>query len=284
MKIWTLLALLVSTAAPAQEVVKVFSDKGSFFLRAPKKHPLGMGEEVTMVTDAQGAKPVGTAIVMEVTGALVRISLDEESTKAGARFARLPVAAAAKPRPATEVAVAAKPADKPPALPPLKGRLENGPIRVTLNNEGDVAWTGCELRFDDGSHYDLGELAAHTEDTVMKIKFKSPPGPLDDHVVVRCDEGETKFVFANPQSPGDLKGYVENTGGGRVIVHNTSDVAWNRCDVRKVDRSHYVMGSLKARDHETIGSRNFKKEDEPSTAATELSLRCKEGMLKVDLK
>lgn len=285
-----LLALLLSTAAWSQDVVKVFSDKGSFFLRSDKKNPVAVGTEVPMFTDAAGTKAAGGAIVMEVTGALARITLDEDATKANARFARLTAGPAAAPAAKAEPKAEARPGltPAPTGLPVLKGRLENGPIRVTIHNDSDVSWTECQLRFDDGRTYDVGDMASNSEDTVITLKFKSPPKPpepLYDHVTVTCDEGETKFFFANPRSPGTLKGYAENMGSGRVDVHNTGDVTWQRCDVRKPDRTHYIMSKLKPRDSETIRSGAFVREAEDKPpAATELSFKCKQGLMRLSLK
>lgn len=287
MRTLMLLALLISTAAWSQDVVKVFSDKGSFFLRSDKKNPVAVGTEVPMFSDAAGLKPAGAAIVMEVTGALARVTLDEDATRANARFAKItaglgPKGGDAKPAAAVEKAPSA------PGGPALKGRLENGPIRVTIHNDSDVSWSDCELRFDDGRTYDLGDMASNSEDTVITLKFKSPPRPpepLYDHVLVTCDEGETKFYFANPRSAGTLKGYAENVGSGRVDIHNTGEVTWQRCDVRKPDRTHYIMSKLKPRDSETIRSGAFIKDPEAKAPdATELSLKCKQGVMRLSLK
>ncbi len=291
-----LLALLISTAAWSQDVVKVFSDKGNFFLRSDKKNPVAVGTEVPMFSDAAGTRAAGTAIVMEVTGALARVTLDEDATKANARFAKLGGSAAAPAAAAPAAAPPAAPAAKneaprltpaPTGLPVLKGRLSSG-LRVVINNDSDVSWTECELRFDDGRTYDLGDMASNSEDTVITLKFKSPPKPpepLYDNVLVTCDEGETRFFFANPRSPGTLKGYAENMGSGRVDIHNTGDVTWQRCDVRKPDRTHYIMSKLKPRDSETIRSGAFNKEAEPKAPdATELALKCKQGLMRISLK
>jgi hypothetical protein len=283
------LALLVSTAAWSEEIVKVFSDKGNFFLRSDKKNPVAVGTEVQMFTDAAGTKEAGTAIVMELTGALARITLDEDATKANARFAKIAGGAAAGGGAAkADAKPAAEKAPSGASGPALKGRLSNGPIRVTINNDSDVSWTDCQLRFDDGRTYELGDMASNSEDTVITLKFKSPPKPpppLYDHVLVTCDEGETKFLFANPRSPGTLKGYAEDKGGGRVDIFNTGDVTWQRCDVRKPDRTHYIMAKLKPRDQETIRSGAFMADaQEKPPDATELSLKCKQGHVKLSLK
>ena len=103
-------------------------------------------------------------------------------------------------------------------------------------------------------------------------------------MVVTCDEGETKFMFANPHSPGALKGYAENAGGGRVTMHNTSDVMWTRCDVRKPDKTHYIMEKLKPKEWDSISSGNFVKEKElEPPPATILALVCKQGQMQIDL-
>ncbi len=277
--IWVVL-LAVSSAAFAQDVLKVFEDKGSFFVRVDKKRPLAVGAELSMATDAAGTKAAGSAIVMELKGALARITLDEEAAKANARYAVIP----AEGKPAAAAAPAPAPAEK---RPQLKGRLETG-VRIGIVNESDINWTECELRFDDGRFYPLGQLGAHSDDTVLPFKFSRPPGPpepLYDHVLVSCDEGDTKFMFDNLRSPGKLKGYVENLGGGRIIVHNSGDTDWHRCDVRKPDKSHYIMEKLSARDQESIRSGNFIKEKEPEPPkATVLVLRCKEGELSLPLR
>lgn len=283
MRLSLLLSVLISTAAWSQDVVKVISDKGSFFLKNDKKNPLAVGTEVSMFSDAKGEKPAGTATVMEVTGALARIALDEDAAKANAKYARLGMGGG-------DAKAEARPAEKAPAPSAgaqLKGRLSSG-LRVVINNDSDVSWSECELRFDDGRTYALGEMASNSEDTVITLKFRSPPSPpepLYDHVTVTCDEGETKFLFANPRSPGTLKGYAEDKGGGRVDVHNTGDVTWQRCDVRKPNKTHYIMAKLKPRDSETIRSGAFIRDAEHAPpATTELALKCKQGSMKISLK
>lgn len=277
-------ALLVSTAAWSQ-TIKVFQDKGEFFLKVDKKKPVAVGADIEMFSDAEGTKPAGSALVMEVKGALARITLDEDAAKANARFAKVGAAAAAEAKPTPSVATRKK--EPEPNLPQLKGRLSSG-LRVVVNNDSDTTWTECTLKYDDGRYYEIGEVPSNSDDTVLVIKFKrppSPPEPLYDHVVVTCDQGETKMFFNNPRSPGDLKGYAENMGGGRVDIHNTSDVTWQRCDVRKPDRTHFVLASLKPRDKETIRSGAFVKEAEQAEPpATELAINCKQGRLKIDLK
>ena len=287
MKVIIGLAMLFAAAAWADDaVVKVFSDKGSMFVKADKNHPLVVGTELTMVSDAKGTKTAGTGMVMEVTGMLARITLDDEATKAAAKFAKLPAGDAKATAPAPESA-APKVAPIDPKLPALNGHLENGLLRVSVSNGSDNNWSECELRFNDGRYYKLGELAPHADDTVVTLKFSkppSPPEPLYDHVLVVCDEGQTKFMFNDPHSPGQLKGYAENAGSGRVVMHNSGDTMWTRCDVRKPDKTHYIMERLKPKENESIRSGVFikEKENEPPPA-TVLALVCKQGQMAIDL-
>lgn len=292
------LAVLVSTQAWAQvgdAVVRVFNDKGSVYVRALEGAPLIIGDELVMVNDAKGTKAAGRAFVMELAGPLARLALDDEATAAKARFVRLPSGAPVPaPAPAPAQVPAAAIAPVAPALPPapavpadaprgpaLKGHIEQGAMRVTVFNESDTPWSGCELRYSDGRTYKMTELAARSDDGVMVVKFRSPPGPPEDHLRVRCDEGETRFYFANPSSPGALKGYVEGEPGGRVTLHNSSDKAWNRCDVARPNGEHYVLGTLKAGDHESIRSGLFKKEAD--ALPTWVRMQCAQGYVELPL-
>ena len=293
MKRWVVFSLVVcSTAWAQQDVLKAFSDQGSLFVRTPTANAVSVGDELSMVSDAQGTKEVGKAVVMEVTGPLARLSLDEASAKAKAKFVRVaaakkPPAPAPEPKPVVAVAPAAAPPPRVAAGPSLVGRAEKGALRLTVYNDSATPWSDCELKVADGRSYRMEGVAAHADDGVMWVKFSGPPRapePPYDNVLVRCDEGETRFFFANPTSPGALKGYVENAGGGRVIVHNASDLAWSRCDVRKPDGSHYVLGSLKAKDQESIRSGLFAKEAVAEIPITSVHVSCKQGEAEFPLK
>lgn len=281
MKRLVCVSLFVATAAFAGNALKVFSDKGSFFVPSDKANPLTVGAELQMSTDAAFTKITGSAIVMEVTGALARITLDEEATAAKARFAR---------RAGGETAAAPQPAAPAPAPAGkggvLKGKLSSG-IRVVVQNDSDVKWTGCLLSYDDGRFFELPDLGPHSEDTVLFAFFKrppSPPEPLYDHVTVTCDEGKSKFMFADPHSGAQLKGYAENAGGGRVTVHNSGDGDWHRCNIVKPDGTHYLTDRLKAHDQDSIRPGLFVKEKEADApAATKLDLKCAQGELSVKL-
>lgn len=269
------LSLFAATAAFAGDTLKVFSDKGSFFVPSDKANPLAVGAELEMSTDAAFTRVTGGAIVMEVTGALARVTLDEEAAAAKARFARRAPGPAAGPQPA--------PGGK---RARLKGKLESG-IRVLVQNESDLKWTDCELNYDDGRFFKLGDLGPHSEDTVLFAFFKRPPPPpepLYDHVAVTCDEGKSKFMFADPHSGAQLKGYAENAGGGRVTVHNSSDADWHRCNLVKPDGTHYMTDQLKAKDQDSIRPGLFVKEKEPDAPpTTRLDLHCAQGDLSVKL-
>jgi hypothetical protein len=268
--------LSVVLAAPAfakDEAAKIITDKGSQFIRSDNKKALTVGAEFVAVADAATAAPVGKAVVMEVTGALARISLDEEATKGGAKFVLIPKAATGAPK------ADAPKADAPrPAGPKLDGKIEVGVLRVTFSNNTDASWTDCSLHFSDGRSYKVGEVVKHSDDTVMKVKFTSPPEPPSDHVKVACSEGESDFYFAKPQvSGGKLKGYATNDKGS-VVIYNNTETAWTACDVSKPNGSHFVLGTLKGHDHDSIDRGRFVKEAE-AAAKGSIELRCKEGQL-----
>jgi hypothetical protein len=186
--------------------------------------------------------------------------------------------AAELPPPPPPSAPAVAPPAK-PAGPALQGHAEKGAVRITVYNDSSTPWTDCELSLKDGRYYKLGDLGANSDDAVMTVKFSkpaAPPKPAMDHVVVKCDEGEAKFAFATPAGSGPLKGYAESDGS-RVTVHNTGDTTWNRCDVRKPDGTHFVMGKLEARDQNSIRGGAFNKDAEPEIPITSLFVRCKQG-------
>lgn len=270
------LLMVVSAAVPGPEAAKLFSDKGSTYFRTDSVKALTVGAELAAVADASSVAPLGKAVIMEVSGKLARVSLDDDATKAGAKFVLVP-----KPKGSGGVGSAAPAASKPTG-PKLNGKLESGTLRVTITNSSDASWTGCELMYSDGSTYKLGEMVKHSDDTVLKVKFSSPPEPLYDHLIVSCSEGESRFYFSKPTSPvGSLKGYAVNEGKGSVVVYNSSETAWTQCDVKKPDRSHYVLGTLKGRANDGINGGRFKKEAEPPISW--LDIRCKEGFLRQPL-
>lgn len=272
MKRWLPVVVCALSALARADVAKVFVDKGSTFVRS-ERQPLAVGTEVVMVRDAKGTQPAGKATVMEVWGPLARLALDDDAAGASAKFAQLPAA--------KRVAVAAR-AEPAPERRRLKGRAEKSLLRLTVYNEGDENWSGCELRFPDGRTFPQGELAAHSDDGVLLVKFAAPPDPPFDQVLMTCEEGQMRFRFATPNAPGALKGYAEHTGGGRVVVHNTGDTSWSRCDVAKPDGSHYLLGGLKAHDEDSIRASLFQKE--PGPPLTSVLVRCKQGEAQFELR
>lgn len=300
--------VLVATAVFAADegaVVKTFTDKGSVYVRT-EKVKLKVGDELLMMSDGEGSKPAGHAVVMEVNGPLARVSLDEEADAAKAKFVkvgksaappkapvapsgasatlpRLPSKPPPPPVPAASPAPAEQPAMEPRAVPAtaLKGRLESNPFRAKASNDSDRAWSDCEFRYSDGSHYSIGTLSPGADESVVRVKFSYPPDPPFDFVTVKCAEGEAKFSFADPSSKQPLSGYAERDGS-RVTVHNDGNAPWSRCDVRKPDGSHYVMGTLKAHDTDSARGGAFKKENDPGV--TSLMLVCTQGQLSLSLR
>jgi hypothetical protein len=273
---WVVPILLAAAAVPGPETAKLFSDKGSVYFRTDSIKALTVGAELQVVVDAASAAPVGKAVIMEVSGKLARVSLDDEATKAGAKFVWVP-----KPK-GTGSGTPGPVVNANPTGPKLNGKLESGTLRVTITNNSDASWTGCELQYSDGSTYKLGEMVKHSDDTVLKVKFRSPPEPLYDHLIVSCSEGESRFYFSKPTAPvGRLKGYAVNEGKGSVVVYNSGDTAWTQCDVKKPDRSHYVLGTLKGHANDGINGGRFKKEAEAPISW--LDIRCKEGWLRQPL-
>src|SRR5687767_11369907 len=110
----TTAALLLALAAPAasaQELARLFTDKGSTYLRSPSASTLVLGNELPAFSDASGTKGVGKVIVMEVVGQLVRVSFEDDATKAAAKYVRISGKGAVAPG-------APPPPPPPPPLPP----------------------------------------------------------------------------------------------------------------------------------------------------------------------
>lgn len=279
-----LLPLLLCVAVPAlaaAPTAKIFTDKGSTYFRTDKKKALEVGAELDAVIDAKDpSKPVGKAVIMEINGALARISLDDDAAKAGAKY----VVLASAPSAAAHDDDAPAPAAAKPYAGTgrkLEGRLEQAGLQFGWHNDSDASWTGCKLVHSDGSFYDIGEVVKHSDDTVLRVKLGGAPEPAFDHVQVSCAEGESKFYFDQPSKPkGTLKGYARNEGGG-IILFNQMETAWTACDVRKPDGTHYVLGTLKGHNDDSVAKGRFKKEEDNRPKWIEL--RCKEGELRTQL-
>jgi hypothetical protein len=280
-----LMFTLLCAAAPAlagkaAATAKIFTDKGSTYFRTDNKKALSVGAELDVVVDAKDtSKPVGQAVVMEVNGALARISVDDDATKAGGKFVVLPTGAG-KASPAA----AARADDDEPKAPAFKstgnklsGKLGVAGLHFSWSNDSDTSWTGCKLVHSDGSFFDVGEVVKHTDDGVLRVKLGGAPEPAFDHVEVICSEGKSRFYFDKPSQPkGSLKGYARNDGGG-IVLYNQMETAWTACDVRKPDGTHYVLGTLKGHSDDSIAKGRFKKEADNKPKWIEM--RCKEGGL-----
>ncbi len=292
-----LTALLAVEAFAEGDVAKVFVDKGSTYLRSEKK--LKVGDELVMVTDAAGTAEAGHALVMEVNGALVRVTLDEDAQKASAKFARLsappqvkPVAPAKPVAPVAPVAVAppepmapapvVAAAPGPVTGPLLKGRIEANGFRTVAYNDSTTSWNDCEFRFSDGGHHNIGLVRPMSDESSLLIKFDWPPEPAFSGVTVKCAEGEAFFKFNEPAAKHALNGFAE-ADGSRVSITNSGDTDWSRCDVRKPDGSHSVVSRMKAHDRESIRGGAFKKDAENAKPRW-LTLTCREGSLRTEVR
>jgi hypothetical protein len=271
-----MIALLVSAvlATSNNPTAKIFSDKGSTYFRTDNKKALAVGAELDATANDKTTEPVGKAVIMEVNGQLARVSLDDDATKAGAKYVVLPKAKLVAMAPA-EAAFGETPSN----APKLDGTLEVGALRVNWTNNTDDSWTSCTLIYNDGRAYNVGEVVKHSDDAVMKVKFSSAKEAPYDHLTLACDEGSARFYFDKPNAPvGNLKGYVTNEGKGSVMVYNNNDTAWTACDVKKPDGTHYVLGTLKGHDSDSIDRGRFIKEAK-APGKEWIELRCKQGTL-----
>jgi hypothetical protein len=292
MRLFTLLSLCVAVPALAAKpavTAKIFTDKGSQYFRTDDKKALVVGAELDAVADAKDTSRVaGKVVIMEVNGQLARISVDDDAAKGGAKFVVLSAGSSG---------TAAKLAtddydddDDAPQAPVFKGtgikldgKLIVAGLRFEWSNYTDSSWSQCKLVHSDGSSFDIGTVAKHSDDGVLRVTLtlSGAPEPAFNHVEVICSEGKGKFYFDKPSQPkGSLKGYARNEGGA-IFVFNQMDSAWTACDVRKPDGSHYVLGTLKGHADDSIAKGRFRKEEDNKPKWIEL--RCREGELKTIL-
>ncbi len=274
------LCLLIAAPALAKgvETAKIFTDKGSTYFRTDAKKVLNVGDELVAIADPKNPDgPSGRAVIMELTGSLARVSLDDDATRIKAKHVILPGNAA----PAAAAPEEAAKAPAAPSGPTLDGKLELSGLRFAWKSFSDSSWTDCKLVHSDGSFFEVGEVVKHSEDGVLRVKLGGAPEPAYDHLAVICSEGESKFYFDKPSAPqGKLKGYAVNNGGS-VVVYNQNDTAWTACDVRKPNGTHYVLGTLKGHQDDSIDKGRFKKEEDNKPKWIEM--RCKEGQLRTAL-
>ncbi|MBK7857685.1 MAG: hypothetical protein IPJ65_03445 [Archangiaceae bacterium] len=215
--------MLLSAAAFA-DTAKLFTDKGSTYFRADKKKPVEVGTELDVAADASASKLLGKAVVMEVTGALARVNLDDDAARGG-KFVVL--ASSAPAAAAAQATLVVQDDDEAPKAPvyvgtgkKLQGRLEQNGLHFGWHNDSDASWTSCRLVHSDQSWFDVGEVVKHSEDSVLRVKLGgAPPPPPYDHIKVVCAEGQSKFYFDRPSEPkGTLKGYARNDGGSIILT------------------------------------------------------------------
>jgi hypothetical protein len=281
------LTLVLSFAvAHADEGAKVFVDQGKTYVRSDNPASLVVGNEFTVCSDAAMTKPVGKAVIMEVVGQLARVSLDEAATKAPVRFVRLGKAQPPPPPPPPpEPVLAAMPPPPPPPPPappaplagPLAGRIEQGD-KITIRNDTERTWTGCELFYSDRRHAIVGPVEARKSASISARSVQDGPDLSDDRITVRCAEGEADFIFEQPSRKTALNGYAESSRKGGIILHNDGPTDWTRCDLIKPDRTHYVQGLMHARSGDTIRGSLFKAPTAPET----VTLKCFEGSFTVE--
>lgn len=287
MRLLTVLTLcLALPAAAAPATAKIFSDKGNTYFRTDNKKLLAVGAEFDVVADAKDTtKSLGKAVIMEVTGQLARITVDDEAKAGKYVVLSAPSGAGSPAKVEKEKDDDDDDAPKKPAFKPtgktLEGKLGVAGLHFSWSNNSDASWTGCKLVHSDGSFFDVGEVVKHTDDGVLRVKLGGAPDPAYDHVEVICSEGKSKFYFDRPSQPkGSLKGYAKRDGSG-LFLYNQMETAWTACDVRKPDGTHYVLGTLKGHDDDSIAGNRFKKEEDNKPKWIEM--RCNEGELKTML-
>jgi hypothetical protein len=283
-----LLGLVLVPSWAKAEALRVFTDRGSTWVRSDDKKLLQVGAELDARVEESGPS-VGKAVIMEVNGMLARVALDEAATAAKAKVL---VSGSGRPMPAPANATppAPRPASKnstalsPPPLPTpgnapatrntLKGRLVHAPIRMQVFNDSNEDWTACTLRYSDGTSYGLSRLPAHADEGILKVKFGFAPTTTADRVSVTCAQGQSMFVFGRSSGTGTLKGRADGRDG-RIFVSNDSEENWSNCEIRKPDGTRFMMGTLKAHDTDGIANGRFKTPDNELV----LSIDCDQGHL-----
>jgi hypothetical protein len=285
----TLLVAAVLAVPSLADTAKLFTDKGSTYFRTDKKKALEVGAELDVVLDPKDTgKSAGKAVVMEVNGALARVNLDDDAARSG-KYVVLPAPQVLARAPTAATRDDEEDGPKVPVFRgtgrKLQGRLEQNGLHFGWHNDSDDSWTQCKLVHSDQSWFDVGEVVKHSEDSVLRVKLGgAPPPPAYDHIKVTCAEGAARFYFDRPSEPkGTLKGYARNDNG-TVILYNQMERAWTACDVKKPDGTHYVLGTLKGHEDDSINKGRFKKEErEDDNPPRWIEMRCKEGELKAML-
>lgn len=272
-----LLLVLAAPAARADELAKLFTDQGKTYLRSESAAALVPGTELAAFSDAAGTKSAGKAIVMEVAGQLARVSFDEEATKGAAKYVRVSARAAGAAAAGGVPPPAAVPptAGPPPPPPPLKAILGRAGGAITIRNDSDVEWVGCELKFPDRRSAPAGTVPARTQVSVGYDRIKPAPDLGDDVLLVRCAQGEAEFLYGQPGKSKTLVGHVVAGGAGGVFLHNDGDTDWTQCDLIKANGNHFLQGTLRAHSSDSVRGGLFK----PPTGPELIVLTCAQGAM-----
>ncbi|MBL8958071.1 MAG: hypothetical protein JNK82_45275 [Myxococcaceae bacterium] len=281
--------LLSASVASAQEVAKIFTDSGKLYIRSENASSLAVGTELNAYTDAAGTKAAGQVVVMEVTGQLVRVTLEDDSVK-GAKYVRLSGAAPA-PAAARAQAGAPPPPPPPPALPPpppppppaqgkaepassaLNAVLVRGGGYILVRNDSKTEYTRCQLTFPDGRFAMLSKnVAPGYAVQVPYDDIKKGPELVEDFITVKCIEGEAELRFNDPGRPNALKGHAEGRGGG-VVIYNDSSTDWTGCEVWKPYGTMFKQGVLRANSSDSIRAGLFRPPPGPEI----IRLTCAQG-------
>jgi len=77
----------------------------------------------------------------------------------------------------------------------LKGYAKRDGSGLFLYNQMETAWTACDVRKPDGTHYVLGTLKGHTDDSIAGSRFKKEEDNKPKWIEMRCKEGELKTML-----------------------------------------------------------------------------------------
>ncbi len=77
----------------------------------------------------------------------------------------------------------------------LKGYARRDGSGLFLTNQMETAWTACDVRKPDGTHYVLGTLKGHSEDSIAGNRFKKEEDNKPKWIEMRCKEGELKTML-----------------------------------------------------------------------------------------
>ncbi|MCL2012531.1 MAG: hypothetical protein FWG75_07075 [Cystobacterineae bacterium] len=178
-----LLSLLLTQSYLSE--AEVFEDNAVFFARAGSAKGLKTGQEVWVV-DAETAKILGSALVMELWEGMARLSLDALASKAAGakriRYLR-----------AMEEGFCARPMSGKARLLGV-GAFQ----KLVLSNESGEDWSRCHLLLSTNRLFQLERLPAQSTAEIFLEKFAALENvrivPLE-YVWVECLEGKAKLAI-----------------------------------------------------------------------------------------